>query len=48
MGSGTCEDARSYFREPYPCDATLALAVMFLDLNPWVAEGMKCIPALAS
>lgn len=32
----------------YPGHATLALAVMFLDLNPWVAEGMKGIAVLAS
>lgn len=32
----------------YPGDATLGLAVMFLDLSPWVTEGMKCILALAS
>lgn len=32
----------------YPGDAALALAVTFLELNPWMSEGMKCIPGVAS
>lgn len=31
-----------------PGDTALALAVTFLELKPWVAEGMKCIPGVAS
>lgn len=30
-----------------PGDAALGLAVTVLELNPWVAEGIKCIPGVA-
>lgn len=52
MGSGSWEDATSYLRAVLtrvcPGDATLPLAVTFLYLNPWVAEGMTRIATMAS